>query len=83
MYKKSNNNFDLIFHKSKTPNDYEISIVIPALENFRRINLLNTALKIMTNLILQKLNEIIINLCDEQHGFWTGRLCTDIVFAIY
>mgnify|MGYP000420915844 FL=1 len=49
--------------------------------NYKGINLLDTAHKLMTKVITNKLNSI-ISLSDEQQGFRSGRSCVDAVFVL-
>jgi hypothetical protein len=78
-----------IFKSFKIPEEWKTNIVMPIFkkgerrnpENYRRINLLNTHLKLATAVIAEKLVKI-VHPEDEQQGFRRGRSCTDAIFVV-
>ncbi|XP_065576324.1 uncharacterized protein LOC136037530 [Artemia franciscana] len=51
--------------------------------NWRGINLLPVSSKLLASVILQRLRKALdATLQEEQHGFRTGRSCSDLIFVL-
>lgn len=78
-----------IMDTKSVPLECKDSILVPifkkgdrkAPQNYRRIHLLSTTLKLTTRIITEKLKTI-ITLEDEQQVFRSGRSCNDAIFLI-
>jgi hypothetical protein len=81
--------FNLILEETKIPEEWRTSITVPIFKkgqksdpcNYRGISLLNTTLKLFTNILRLKLERQIENR-DEQQGFRRNRSTTDAIFML-
>jgi hypothetical protein len=81
-----------IWHKEKLPDQYKVSIIVPVhkkgdktdCNNYHGISLLSTSYKILSNILLSRLNPYIDEIIgDHQCGFWHNRSTTDQIFCIH
>lgn len=81
--------FNKIIRSGRIPNNWKLSTTIPIYkkgekskpENYRGITLLNSAQKLFTKIITEKL-EAYIEINEEQQGFRRNRSATDAIFII-
>lgn len=75
----------------KVPGDWTRGIVVRIFkkgdalncDNWRGINLISVPSKVVVLVILERLKKALDPyLREEQHGFWTGRSCSDLIFTL-
>ena len=82
---------EAVWDAERVLQDWADAILVPipkkgdlsACDNWRRISLLDVAGKLVTRIIADRLQTIAEDcLPDSQCGFWRGRGCADMVFAV-
>ena len=83
--------FTKIWTLVKVPRDWSRGIIVKLFKkgdlmnchNWRGINLLPVSSKLLASIILQRLRKALdATLREEQHGFRTGRSCSDLIFVL-